>query len=77
MSGYALDPRLDGPLTVRVDIDNQTRANFAANQPYGSIQHGYTYTLPTLARGKHTINLLGYDYFTGAWLPLATKTITV
>ncbi|HVT83403.1 MAG TPA: Ig-like domain repeat protein [Phycisphaerae bacterium] len=76
ISGYALDPRVDGPMMVRVDIDNQARATFAANGPYGSITHGYTYTLPLLGRGRHTLTLLGLDIYTGAWVPLASKVIT-
>jgi hypothetical protein len=77
IKGYALDPRLAGALTVRVDVDKQSGVPFLADDPYGTIQHGYTYLLPALTKGKHTVVLWGLDSFTGAWMPLATRMVVV
>ncbi len=77
MSGYALDPRIPGPMTVRVVIDNQAGPTFQADQPYSTIQHGYSYALPALAKGKHTVSLYGLDTFTGAWVLLVSRVLSV
>lgn len=75
IKGYALDPRLTGALTVRVDVDKQAGVPFLADDPYGTIQHGYTYLLPALTKGKHSVVVWGLDSFTGAWIQLATRTV--
>ncbi|HEY4328602.1 MAG TPA: zinc-dependent metalloprotease family protein, partial [Phycisphaerae bacterium] len=83
LTGDAFDPRTSDPLTLRVDIDNKTHDTFLADESrdnltaqFGVTVHGFTYTIPRLTQGNHTIKIYALDPFTGAAVLIATKTIS-
>jgi hypothetical protein len=84
VSGWAVDPDFAGPAVVVVDVDGQAvSAAYASNNRsdlngyVGSIAHGFSFSLNTLAAGAHTIKVVVLDMQTGAMITLASKSITV
>jgi hypothetical protein len=83
LAGWFLDPRAFGnALTMRIDIDGQTRgmlvASSARNDLYsafGTVNHGFSYTLPPLAAGHHAVNVYVQDA-SGAWSLAAARVVT-
>src|SRR5262249_37689768 len=82
ITGYAFDPRTSDPLNLRIDIHDQTRTTLLADesrdsltQTYGITVHGFSYTLPVLTQGKHTVKIYAVDPFTGASILIATRKI--
>jgi hypothetical protein len=71
------------PLTVTVTIDGVARDTFVANATrydllpaFGVTDNGFTYTLPKLSAGRHTVTLTVRDPFTGASVQGASETVT-
>jgi len=68
--GFAGDRRAQNPLTVRIDIDDVTRATVTADVPLDNVSLGVTvlgfaYTLPQLAAGPHTVKAYAIDPISG------------
>ena len=81
ISGFTLDPRFGGPVTIRIDIDNHTRTTFPAEgagslpAPFNSGSHSFQYTLPELPRGAHVVNIFMFDTATGATKLIGSRAI--
>jgi hypothetical protein len=84
LSGWVLDPKsLTAPSTIRIDIDGFISATLQADDPsatllaqYGDADHAFTYQLPNLAPGRHTIKLYALDAVSGNSVLIATRTVT-
>lgn len=69
ITGWAFDPRAsDAPISLRLDVDGKPFATFDAasdrlelQASFGSSRHGFSYTLPHLAEGSHTLALYATD----------------
>ncbi len=76
IEGWAFDPRaFSTPSKLRVAIDGQTVATFTAdierddvNAQYAGGNHGFSYDLPVLSEGNHTITVYEQDAITSAIL---------
>jgi hypothetical protein len=84
ITGWALDPKtfLD-PATVKIEVDGQTLASLTADDDYQRLapvfyntEHGFSFVLPHLSSGKHTVRLYGIDSVSGQSVLLDTCTIT-
>ncbi len=82
VTGFALDTRtLDAPMWVRIDIDNSRGTAFPAdlnssdaNTLFNSPDHGFSFSIPTLSEGKHTVRVLLVDPANGKTTRLAKRT---
>lgn len=83
LAGWFLDPRAFGnSLTMRVDIDGQTRGTFVAGSArndlysaFGTVNHGFSYAIPPLAAGQHAVNVYVLDA-SGAWSLASARVVT-
>jgi hypothetical protein len=83
VSGWAYDANAGAsPINVRIDIDDQAGTPFAADttradlQSYlGSTGHGFSFTMPTLSIGSHTVNVYLYNNPTGDAVLFRTLTV--
>jgi hypothetical protein len=83
ISGWAYDPDTKtASINVRITIDganNTVAANQIRNDlipVIGSANHGFSFTMPALAPGAHTVTISAADSSTGALKVLKTLTIT-
>jgi hypothetical protein len=84
ISGWALDPHaLTFASTVRIDIDGTPvgttlagDASQALFTQYGDANHAFTYQLPALTPGRHTVSLYALDAATNDPVFIGTKTVT-
>ena len=85
ISGWAFDPKLGtSPATVRIVIDGRTYAQIAASTArsdmtgaVGDPNHGFSYAVPNLAAGAHTVQAYVLDSVTHAATLLGSGTISI
>ncbi len=83
ISGWAFDPEAaPAPVNVRVDINGNTGVLFRANlarpdltAALGSSNHGFSYQMPGLTPGPHSITVVAQDPTTGVFSVLLRGTI--
>lgn len=70
------------PLSVRIAVNGRTATTLTAelNRPdlatlYGATNHGFTYAIPNLPPGTHTLSFYALDALTGDAALLSTQTV--
>ncbi|MGN6368016.1 MAG: S8 family serine peptidase [Phycisphaerae bacterium] len=77
--GYALDPDSPKPIQVRYRIDNDAPVFVLANHthPGPMINHGFSFPLPQLPAGDHTVIVEAVDPVSDQLVQLTSQTFTV